>query len=390
MEKNNQPLIIAAMIVGAALIIALAFIFTRDSDDDTATPTTSDTSETQTAGTEEGSEGGQETGTSKCDTQEKVDNNPECRDDGSPVSPVQQITCVGGGPTYILESDGSWIDENGVRRTACEAPTTSTGTLPSDWSSLTAQQKTELNPFDCDHETQWVSAEDGSCLDKPQTNPPKPEGIESGTLAGVEYVLLEAIRSDYWGERLPGDEYGEELYEEALYIALKGNPTDSQTDEFWSVFKDDYFSRTDIVWMNAWIYDYPYDRMNPGPERNVLHGHLEGYAGGYLPPGLDVTYYELQKRFYSSRESCFGDHLPNPLPPGEPCTTLSVIVALPNAPTETEQLLERAKDILDSYPDEVDGKELDIKRISIYAYNGSDDIADYSELPLIIYPPPLG
>ena len=39
--------------------------------------------------------------------------------------------------------------------------------LPSNWQSLTSQQKKELNPFDCDHDTQWVSAEDGSCIDRP-------------------------------------------------------------------------------------------------------------------------------------------------------------------------------------------------------------------------------
>ena len=29
---------------------------------------------------------------------------------------------------------------------------------------MTSQEKTDLNPFDCDHETQWVSAENGSCI----------------------------------------------------------------------------------------------------------------------------------------------------------------------------------------------------------------------------------
>ena len=145
-----------------------AFILTRSSGDDTATPTTSDTSETQTTGnTEEGSEGGQEAGTPKCDTQEEVYSNPDCRDDGSPVSPVQQISCAADGPIYDLASDGSWIDENGVRQTACEAPTTPTGTLPANWNSLSVQEKTDLNPFDCDYDTQWVSAEDGTCIARP-------------------------------------------------------------------------------------------------------------------------------------------------------------------------------------------------------------------------------
>ncbi len=183
MEKNNQPLIITAMIVGVVLILGLAFILTRG-DDDTATPTTSDTSETQTTGnTEEGSEGGQEAGTPKCDTQEEVYSNPDCRDDGSPVSPVQQISCAADGPIYDLASDGSWIDENGVRQTACEAPTTPTGTLPANWNSLSVQEKTDLNPFDCDHETQWVSAENGSCIDKAPSLQPDPEPVRQSAQA---------------------------------------------------------------------------------------------------------------------------------------------------------------------------------------------------------------
>ena len=155
------------MIVGVVLILGLAFILTRSSGDDTATPTTSDTSETQTTGnTEEGSEGGQEAGTPKCDTQEEVYSNPDCRDDGSPVSPVQQISCAADGPIYDLASDGSWIDENGVRQTTCETPIIQTGILPSNWSSLSVQEKTDLNPFDCDTETQVIWETDGTCHDK--------------------------------------------------------------------------------------------------------------------------------------------------------------------------------------------------------------------------------
>ena len=193
--KNNQPLILGAIAIGAVLIIALALIFTRNSDE--TTPTTNNTSETQATGnTEEGSEGGQEAGTSECDTQEEEDNNPECWDDESTASPAQRITCVDGGPTYIFESDGSWIDENGVRRTACEAPTTPTGILPSNWNSLTSQEKTNLNPFDCDHEIQWVSAEDGSCINK---------ASERETNVAPEYIPLTESRdcdepTDFLGE----------------------------------------------------------------------------------------------------------------------------------------------------------------------------------------------
>ena len=166
MEKNRQPLIITSIIVGAVLIIALALIFTRGSDD-TATETANENNTSENQENENTGENGQQTGISECDAQEATDSNPDCQNDGSGTArPVQQITCAADGPTYDLESDGSWIDENGVRRTACEAPTTPTGTLPSIWNSLTPQEKTDLNPFDCDTETQVIWETDGTCHDK--------------------------------------------------------------------------------------------------------------------------------------------------------------------------------------------------------------------------------
>ena len=32
------------------------------------------------------------------------------------------------------------------------------------WMWYNNQHEKQLNPFDCDHATQWVSAEDGSCI----------------------------------------------------------------------------------------------------------------------------------------------------------------------------------------------------------------------------------
>ena len=51
--------------------------------------------------------------------------------------------------------------------TPTPVPNPQPGVLPSNWDSLTRQEKTDLNPYGCDHETQWVSAEDGTCIDKP-------------------------------------------------------------------------------------------------------------------------------------------------------------------------------------------------------------------------------
>lgn len=41
-----------------------------------------------------------------------------------------------------------------------------TGDLPANWGQLTQDQKTDLNPFDCDLQTQRVRADDGRCADK--------------------------------------------------------------------------------------------------------------------------------------------------------------------------------------------------------------------------------
>ena len=121
MEKNNQFLIFGGMVIGAVLIIALALIFTRDSDETTIeTANEGNASETQENELEE--ENGED------------DQQPETPE--TPENPEQP-----------------------------ENP--ETGILPSNWSSLTSQEKKELNPYDCDHETQWVSAEDGTCIDKP-------------------------------------------------------------------------------------------------------------------------------------------------------------------------------------------------------------------------------
>ena len=57
------------------------------------------------------------------------------------------------------------------------------GILPSDWNSLTPQEKNELNPFDCNHETQWVSAEDGTCIDKPA-------GPQTDIITGIQGELI--------------------------------------------------------------------------------------------------------------------------------------------------------------------------------------------------------
>ena len=56
--------------------------------------------------------------------------------------------------------------------TPTPAPSPEPGVLPADWDNLTSREKADLNPFDCDIETQWVSADDGTCINKATEPPP--------------------------------------------------------------------------------------------------------------------------------------------------------------------------------------------------------------------------
>ncbi len=124
--NNNQPLIIVAVIVGAVLIIALALIFTRSDNSDTETANENNIAES--AENDDNEEGNGE-GSPEPETPEQPQNpeNPE-----EPEQPEEPRSDV----------------------------------LPNNWASLTSQEKTDLNPFDCDTETQVIWETDGTCHDK--------------------------------------------------------------------------------------------------------------------------------------------------------------------------------------------------------------------------------
>ena len=157
MEKNNQPLILGIVVIGAVLIIALALIFTR-SDSETEAPAEGTISENEEneAGEDENGEDGQQP-----DPQPDPVPLPDPQPRPDPTPPPQPIPEPQPDPT--------------------PDPQPQPGVLPPNWHSLTSQEKNELNPFDCDHETQWVSAEDGSCIDK--------QVIPQANLVGTELLL---------------------------------------------------------------------------------------------------------------------------------------------------------------------------------------------------------
>ncbi len=201
MEKNNQPLILGIVVIGAVLIIALALIFTRSSDD-TATETADENNISENQENE--------------NTEENGEDNQQ-----HPPDPVPQPTPQ---PT--------------------PAPTPVPNPQPdvlSVWDSLSVQEKTDLNPFDCDHETQWVSAEDGSCINKQGEQPISsctaliPEcGYHEPNLI-PEYILLTESRdcdepTDFLGEMV-------QRCEIEVAIAVKGEPTDEALDAYWTAWE---------------------------------------------------------------------------------------------------------------------------------------------------------
>ena len=145
MEKNSRLLVVAIAVVVITLIVALALVFTR-SENETETP-------------------------------------PE---------------------TDVAENEESVMDDNGDEEQLPilqpgSDPEPQADALPADWNSLTAQQKTDLNPFNCNHETQWVSAEDGTCIEKAARSD-GPAGI--GESVCQEYWTLVGQLDDRWRPQL--------------------------------------------------------------------------------------------------------------------------------------------------------------------------------------------
>ncbi len=129
MTKDNQSLIITALIIGTVLIIALAFLFTRN-DDDTAVESS---------------------------TENNVLENEE---NEAEVSESEQQPAT---PEQLPMPEQPATPEN---------PEISI--LPAIWNTLTNTQKTALNPYNCPADNNgiiYLSAETGECLEAPAPEP---------------------------------------------------------------------------------------------------------------------------------------------------------------------------------------------------------------------------
>ena len=231
MKKNNQPLILGIVVIGAVLIIVLALIFTRG-DSDTEAPAENTTSENGENATNEN--GGEQT-TPQPDPQPT----PQPAPDPDPLPGPQ--------------------------------PDPQPGVLPPNWNSLTDREKTNLNPFDCDHATQWVSAEDGSCISRTTlTAPANTAQLRAGVAGELTHLDCAPMNADSC----------------FLSVALRASE-DISTESF-------------PDWM----------------EKGTLEGPLEILAGltrecVFIPAGAFVLTTEDNRVYHSQREhiydTCFED-----------------------------------------------------------------------------------
>ena len=178
MQSNQTPIVIAILAVG--IIITLAIVLTRNNNQDTTEPANVAETEQQ--------------------TEQETQPTPE------PVpAPEPQPT---------------------PEPQPAPQPTPPQDSLLANWNSLTDREKTDLNPFDCDHATQWVSAEDGSCINK---------ASEQETNMTPEYILLAESRdcdepTDFLGEVV-------QRCEVEAAVAVKGEHTDEGLDAYWTAWE---------------------------------------------------------------------------------------------------------------------------------------------------------
>ena len=188
MEKNNQPLIVTAIVGAVVLVVALAWAFTRDTTTEQQQPSGAESSQTERNNNDNGSE-----------------------DEQQPEPMPQPDTAPRPAPD----------------------PTPQPGVLPSNWGSLTPREKTDLNPHDCDHEVQWVSAEDGVCIGKRSDPRPDPVGSELLLELGFERCESSAYSLETYLVEV-ADRHGEPIAELRTQAAAAGLPAMLSEDCFYS------------------------------------------------------------------------------------------------------------------------------------------------------------
>ena len=303
MGKNNQLPIFAAIIIGAILAVALVLILTRDNPKTTEIAPEDNTSEN----TENG--GGEENGSNG-----RQPENPE-------------------GPEQPSNPEGP-----------------ETGELPSNWHELTGVQKTQLNPFGCDLETQHVRSDNGLCQDK-QAPAPKPWPIEHTVLIRVAKCPDIDPVFQYSCQRRP-----------RVSVAIKGAPTAAELDELWSAYLERYYS-CEGSGLDLSIYDHngSDDWQDYSGQTRKTYECRQG-----------VEYVELNAQALCSSLRQLG---PNCSKGGDAVPYIThIVVAVKDDPSD--QALEKFfGDFVESYP--ACGHEPEGLDLVVLDYDGSDETGDY-------------
>ena len=255
MNKNNQPIILGAMVIGAVLIIVLVLIFTRGGDD-TATETASENNTAENQESENAEEG-------SGDSQQ-----PETPE--QPVIPEQPDN-----PAAPEQPDNPAAPEQPDNPAAPEQPDNpETDILPSNWNQLTDGEKIALNPLDCDLITQTIWANDGSCHDK--------EVVITEPL--LDYTVL----NESLFNSCENYQVGTGICGARAVVTISHQPSKSEAKEIALEFAEKYGSEENI-WLTILRYngsdnidDYHVYGIGYGPIFNQGHkcGEYRAFVGG--------------------------------------------------------------------------------------------------------------
>ena len=142
MEKNNQPIILGAMVIGAILIISLALIFTRDSDE--TTPETANENNTSEDQENENVEEAENESTTPAEQNTDNSDSNDSNSTGQTANGTNDLETIDSTPQ---PPPSAIVD---IR-------------LPSSWDELSGPEKTSLNPHGC-FEKAIIRADNGRCV----------------------------------------------------------------------------------------------------------------------------------------------------------------------------------------------------------------------------------
>ncbi len=132
-ENSNNFVVFGAVALAIALVIVLLLVFNGNDDEQVED--------------------------SSADDQSQIDQSTPADDQNRPADEEQTDN-----QTQPVQDDNSTdtVTTDNPESQA-QGETTELGQLPANWEQLTNRQKTDLNPYDCDIEIEFIYADDGSC-----------------------------------------------------------------------------------------------------------------------------------------------------------------------------------------------------------------------------------